>query len=153
MPPTGWMPYPGHAPDAEPDVAQLVLQQLAPDWKGADSLGICRLAVHRAEPAHAQHAGYCCGHPCYRSSPPLPRVLPSHGASLTAPSSGRRAALELGSGLYGTYLPDTTPATLANRYRHLEGGATMTYHQSGVVRSGRICRSFPDTGCWPMCSR
>jgi hypothetical protein len=49
------------AADAELDVPQLGLQQLASDQQRAHLLGIGRLAVHRPEPAHPQQLGDAAG--------------------------------------------------------------------------------------------
>jgi hypothetical protein len=50
-----------NAADAELDIAQLALQELAPDQQGAHLLGIGRLAMDRPEPAHAQQLGDAAG--------------------------------------------------------------------------------------------
>jgi hypothetical protein len=49
------------AADAELDVRQLALQQLAPDQQRPDLLRRRRLAVHRPVPAHAQELGDAAG--------------------------------------------------------------------------------------------
>ena len=79
------------AADAQLDVQQLALQELAPDQQRPDLLGRRRLAVHRPEPAHPQAAGRCRARPCGRSSPPSPTAPPSPVASRAAPPRTRPA--------------------------------------------------------------